>query len=34
MEAVEAKNLVKRYVTYMRKGFFRRQRRLVEALRG
>jgi len=32
--AIIAEGLVKRYVTYARRGFIRRERRIVEALRG
>ncbi len=32
--AVRAEGLVKRYVTWSRRGFFRRRKKLVEALRG
>lgn len=34
MKAIEAKGLVKRYVVYERRGFFKRRRVYVEALRG
>ncbi len=33
-QAIVARDLVKSYVTYERRGFFRRERRLVRALRG
>jgi len=32
--AIRAERLVKRYVTWIRRGFFRRSRRVVEALKG
>ncbi|RLE87434.1 MAG: ABC transporter ATP-binding protein, partial [Thermoprotei archaeon] len=32
--AIEVRNLVKRYITYERKGFLTKVKRIVEALKG